>query len=53
MPELHEPYIPPVLACDAWAVLQRGILQQVYHRVNKLVDQRSSQIRSDKLASGW
>jgi type VI secretion system protein ImpJ len=49
VPELHEPYIPPVLACDAWAVLQRGILQQVYHRVSKLVDQRSSQIRSRRI----
>jgi type VI secretion system protein ImpJ len=49
VPELHEPYIPPVLACDAWAVLQRGIVQQVYHRVNKLVEQRSSQVRSRRI----
>ncbi len=49
VPELHEPYIPPVLACDAWATLQQGILQQVYHRINKLVDQRSSQVRSRRI----
>jgi type VI secretion system protein ImpJ len=49
VPELHEPYIPPVLACDAWAVLQRGIIQQIYHRVNKLVEQRSSQVRSRRI----
>src|SRR5207248_1925727 len=49
VPELPEPYIPPVLACDAWGALQRGILQQIYHRVSKLVDQRSSQIRSRRI----
>ena len=49
VPELHEPYIPPVLACDAWPVLQRGIIQQIYHRVGKLVDQRASQIRSRRI----
>jgi type VI secretion system protein ImpJ len=49
VPELHEPYIPPVLACDAWPVLQRGIVQQIYHRVGKLVDQRAGQIRSRRI----
>jgi type VI secretion system protein ImpJ len=49
VPELHEPYIPPVLGCDAWPVLQTGIIQQIYHRVEKLVDQRASQIRSRRI----
>ncbi|HEX4588908.1 MAG TPA: type VI secretion system baseplate subunit TssK, partial [Gemmataceae bacterium] len=49
VPELHEPYIPPMLAFDAWPVLQRDIIQQVYHRVAKLVEQRASQVRSRRI----
>lgn len=49
VPELHEPYIPPVLASDAWAPLHRGIIQQIYHRVSKLVDQRANQVRSRRI----
>jgi type VI secretion system protein ImpJ len=34
-PELHLPYIPSVLGCDAWAPLQHGILQAVYDRIGR------------------
>lgn len=43
-PQVYKPYIPPVLACDAWEELQVGVLQQVYHRVGKLVTQRAKQV---------
>jgi type VI secretion system protein ImpJ len=28
-------YIPPVLACDAWQILQIGILQAIYDRIGR------------------
>jgi type VI secretion system protein ImpJ len=49
VPQLQEVYIPPVLACDAWAPLQEGILLQVYHRIGKLVKQRAQQVRSRRI----
>jgi type VI secretion system protein ImpJ len=49
VPQLHEVYIPPVLGCDAWAPLNEGILQQIYHRIGKLVKQRAQQVRSRRI----
>jgi type VI secretion system protein ImpJ len=49
VPEMFEPYIPPVLACDAWPVLQQDIIQKVYHRISRLVDDRSSKVRSRRI----
>jgi type VI secretion system protein ImpJ len=49
VPQLHEVYIPPLLGCDAWAPLHEGILQQIYHRVGKLVKQRAQQVRSRRI----
>jgi len=46
VPQLDETYIPPVLGCDGWSILQEGILQQIYHRVAKLVKQRARQVES-------
>ncbi len=49
VPQLHEVYIPPLLACDAWEPLNQGIIQQVYHRIGKLVKQRAQQVRSRRI----
>lgn len=49
VPQLSEVFIPPVLACDAWEALNRGILQQIYHRIGKLVKQRAQQVRSRRI----
>src|SRR5262249_42969330 len=49
VPQLNEGYIPPLLACDSWAPLQTGILQQIYHRIGKLVKQRARQVRSRRI----
>jgi type VI secretion system protein ImpJ len=49
VPQVQEVYIPPVLACDAWEPLRRGILGQVYNRIGKLVKQRAQQVRSRRI----
>ncbi len=38
-PEIDSTYIPPVLACDAWSVLQADILQTIFDRLGKYMDQ--------------
>jgi type VI secretion system protein ImpJ len=43
-PELDRTYIPPLLACDAWPVLNADILQAVYHRVGKRIEKLASQM---------
>jgi len=43
-PELDESYIPPVLSCDAWKVLWAGILQAVYDRIGKRIEQKANQV---------
>jgi type VI secretion system protein ImpJ len=45
-PQLYTPYIPPVLACDAWAPLRAGILEEVYDRIGKKVDLLDQQVVS-------
>lgn len=49
VPQLHMPFIPPLLSCHGWEPLQVGILQQIYHRASKLVKQRAQQVRSRRI----
>lgn len=49
LPQLHEVYIPPVLACDAWSPLYEDILQSVHNRVGQLVKQRAQQVRTRRI----
>lgn len=51
-PELHLPYIPSVLACDAWAPLQHGILQAVYDRLGRKIDLLAEQVLSRGITLG-
>lgn len=44
LPELDKSYIPPVLACDAWAVLHQEILQSIAERFAKKIDLLATQI---------
>jgi len=46
LPQLDESYIPPLLACDAWAPLAAGILQNVHDRIGKKVDLLAEQVHS-------
>jgi type VI secretion system protein ImpJ len=52
VPQLHLPYIPPVLACDAWQPLAVGILQVIYDRVGKKLDLLAAQITSRGISFG-
>lgn len=45
-PELDHTFIPPVLACDCWPVLQQQILQDVYARLNKKIEVVAGQVVS-------
>jgi type VI secretion system protein ImpJ len=42
-PQLDVSYIPPVLACDAWTILQVEILQEVYDRVGRKIEKLAGQ----------
>jgi type VI secretion system protein ImpJ len=46
IPQLDEKYIPPLLTCDAWEPLSRGILQAVYDRVGKKIETVVQQVLS-------
>jgi type VI secretion system protein ImpJ len=37
-PQVHLPYIPPLLACGAWEPLQAGILRATYDRIGRKSD---------------
>jgi type VI secretion system protein ImpJ len=49
VPQLQPGYIPPVLACDAWAGLSRGVLKAIVERVGKLARRRADQVRSRRI----
>jgi type VI secretion system protein ImpJ len=49
-PQLYEPYIPPVLACDAWKPLAAGILQNIYDRIGKLLESQAKQVVSREIS---
>ena len=43
-PQLDTTYIPPVLAGDAWAPLQAGILEPIYDRIGKKLELLAQQV---------
>ncbi len=45
-PQVHAPYIPPLLACDAWPPLQVDLLQSVFDRVGRKIDRLAEQAAS-------
>ncbi len=45
-PQVHVPYIPPLLACDAWSPLQVDLLQSVFDRVGRKIDRLAEQMTS-------
>jgi type VI secretion system protein ImpJ len=48
-PQLHRPFIPPVLACDAWPTLKADILGQVYHKIGTLVRQLADKVKQRQI----
>jgi len=49
-PELDKFYIPPLLACDGWDVLQVEHLQKVSHIVNKSMKLLAQQMRTRRIS---
>jgi type VI secretion system protein ImpJ len=45
-PQMAVSFIPPVLSCDCWPVLQQKILQDVYSRLNKKIEVVAGQVKS-------
>ena len=45
-PQVHVPYIPPLLACDAWSPLQVDLLQSVFDRIGRKIDRLAEQVTS-------
>jgi type VI secretion system protein ImpJ len=45
-PQLHEPYIPPLLTCEAWGPLQYGVLQRIYDLVGRKIESLAEQVVS-------
>jgi type VI secretion system protein ImpJ len=43
-PEIDPEYIPPILACDAWPILNHHILETIYDRVGSTADLLSRQM---------
>ncbi len=43
-PQLDETYIPPLLACNAWAPLNAGLLQGLYERIGKKMELLADQV---------
>jgi type VI secretion system protein ImpJ len=50
LPEVFQPYIPPVVACDAWGPLYAGILQYVYDRVGTMIEKRGARVQNLNIA---
>ena len=46
LPEIDRGWFPPVLACEAWEPLQRGVLQAVHERIGKKIELVASQLVS-------
>src|SRR5262249_52146415 len=46
VPQLDRTYIPPLLACDAWQVLQGDILQSLCDRIGKKIEVLADQVLS-------
>jgi type VI secretion system protein ImpJ len=45
-PQIHLPYIPPLLATDAWGPLHGDILQAVYNRIGRKIELLADQVLS-------
>jgi type VI secretion system protein ImpJ len=43
-PQIHQPYIPPLLACDSWDPLKKGILQAVFDLLGRKIELLSDQM---------
>jgi type VI secretion system protein ImpJ len=50
LPQIDLNYIPPILACDGWQPLQAGILQVIYDRFGKKLEQLSTQVVSRSIS---
>jgi type VI secretion system protein ImpJ len=50
VPRLDPAYFPPVLACDAWDDLSRGLVQEVYHRLGRKIERLAAQALSRRVA---
>src|SRR5205085_4195304 len=46
VPQLDEAYIPPLLCCEAWPVLQVGILRTIFDRLGKKMEVLAGQVTS-------
>jgi type VI secretion system protein ImpJ len=44
VPQLDTTYIPPLLNCDAWPILMADILQAIYHRIGRLMQDKAQQV---------
>jgi len=49
VPQLDAAFFPPLLACDAWDDLSRGIVQEVYHRVGRKIERLAAQVLSRRV----
>src|SRR5262249_58835069 len=49
-PELDLAYIPPVRAREAWKPLAAGILEKIYDRVGKILEQQAGQVTSRNIS---
>jgi type VI secretion system protein ImpJ len=49
-PEVDQTYFPPVLACDAWAPLGVGILQEIFDRVGTRVTKIAALVTSRNIS---
>ena len=49
VPQLDAAFFPPLLACDAWDDLSKGIVQEVYHRVGRKIERLAAQVLSRRV----
>jgi type VI secretion system protein ImpJ len=52
VPQLDPGYIPPLLAFDAWEPLQADILQTIYHRLGRKIEEKANQAVSRGISFG-
>jgi len=48
-PQLHEWYIPPLLACDGWEALGQGVIGSVFNRVAGLAKQLARTVKDQNI----
>lgn len=48
-PQIHLPYIPPLLACDGWPPLMSAVIREVYDRIGGLVKQLGKQVKDQNI----